>query len=325
MGTWLRRLFGTEAPSRPEAPAPVDRGAHAAHLAPDVDVAFCRWVLDTDGKADPPSSNVERVLLDSLRAAARDQRLANRVPRVPSVVPQLLQVMRDPARSSADVARHVAQDPVLVASVLRVANSPYYGAGRRIENLDQAVMILGHDGMRQLVAAVAFKPLINVQSGHFTRPGAPRVWEQTECAGGACRLLAPAAGASAFEAYLVTLLVNVGTIVALRVLDEHPPGSVELGSRAFCSEFVVAVHHLALQIGRQWEFPVALVAALSRDAMTSRAPLAALVDASTAASRMRVLVDAGRFAHDDAVRAIGDDARMASCFASLGAKRGEDF
>jgi HDOD domain len=119
-----------------------------------------------------------------------------------------------------------------------------------IESVDQAVLILGHDGMRQLVAAVAFKPLINVQSGHFTRRGAPRVWEQTERAGGVCRLLAPSAGASAFEAYLVTLLINVGTIVALRVLDERQPDRDAVGSRPFCTRFVIIVRDLAMQIGR---------------------------------------------------------------------------
>jgi HD-like signal output (HDOD) protein len=328
LGTWLRRLFGRTEPSRPQlssAPAAATPSAPATASIPplDVDVAFCQWVLDTDPGAEPPPSDVERALLDSLHAAIRDERLANRVPRVPAVVPQLLQMMRDPARSAGDIARHVAQDPVLVASVLRVANSAGYGAGRRIESLDQAVLILGQDGMRQLVAAVAFKPLINVQSGHFTRPGAPRVWDQTECAGGACRLLAPSAGASAFEAYLVTLLINVGTIVALRVLDERPPVKATVGSRPFCKAFVFAVRDLALQIGRQWDFPVSLNAALARDAAASRAPLAGLVNACGIASRLRMLVDAGRYARADALLAVGGDARITSCFESLGAKVGE--
>ena len=329
MSTWLRRLFGTADtpranPHASPAPATAAPSTPAPRAKLDVDVAFCQWLLDTDPLAEPAPSEVERVLLISLDAAAADERLASRVPRVPAIVPQLLQMLRDPARSAGDVARHVSQDPVLVASVLRAANSPWYGGGRTIESVDQAVLILGHDGMRQLVAAVAFKPLINVQSGYYTRPGAPRVWEQTERAGGACRLLAPSAGASAFEAYLVTLLINVGTIVALRVLDERQPDNGAVGSRAFCTRFVVTVRDLAMQIGRQWEFPASLTSALARDAAAARAPLAALVNDCGIVSRMRMLVDAGRFTRDDAVLAIGSDERIAACFDALAPKAAID-
>ena len=325
MGTWFRRLFGAADPPRAESPGspapaaatPPTPGPRAAF---DFDVAFCQWLFDTDPLAEPAPSEVERHLLVSLDSAATDQRLATRVPRVPAIVPQLLQMLRDPARSASDVARHVSQDPVLVASVLRTANSPWYGAGRTIESVDQAVLTLGHDGMRQLVAAVAFKPLINVQSGRFTRPGAPRVWEQTERAGVACRLLAPSAGASAFEAYLVMLLINVGTIVALRVLDEGLPEGGAVGSRSFCTRFVVAVRDLAMQIGRQWDFPAQLASALARDAESARAPLAVLVNACSVVSRMRMLVDAGRWARDDAVVAFGNDHRIAACFDALAPK-----
>jgi HD-like signal output (HDOD) protein len=325
LSTWLRRLFGAADPQRAKPPSsPAPAGATPSTPGPpatlDVDVAFCQWLLDTDPLSEPAPSEVERLLLSTLDAATADEHLASRVPRVPAIVPQLLQMLRDPARSTAEVARHVSQDPVLVASVLRTANSPWYGAGRTIESVDQAVLILGHDGMRQLVAAVAFKPLINVQSGHFTRPGAPRVWEQTERAGGACRLLAPSAGASAFEAYLVTLLINVGTIVALRVLDERQPDRDAVGSRPFCTRFVFIVRDLAMQIGRQWDFPASLTSALARDAEAARAPLAVLVYACSIVSRMRMLVDAGRCARDDAVLAIGSDDRIAACFDALAPK-----
>ena len=94
-------------------------------------------------------------------------------------------------------------------------------------------------------------------------------------------------------------------------------------SRPFCKAFVFAVRDLALQIGRQWDFPVSLNAALARDAAASRAPLAGLVNACGIASRLRMLVDAGRYARDDVLLAVGGDARITSCFESLGAKVGE--
>jgi HD-like signal output (HDOD) protein len=305
-------MFGPASP--PEAADAKPAASPVPTLAPpDLDTAFLRWLLDVDPRAVRAPDDGERALLNSLRETLADERLASRVPRVPAIVPQLMQMLRDPSRSAGDLARHVAQDPVLVASVLRSANSPYYGAGRRIESLDQAVLVLGQDGLRQLVAGVALKPLINVQSGRFTRPGAPRVWQQSEAAGAACRALA-AGTPMAFEAFLVSLLVNVGTIVVLRAFDERAPTGPAPGSQAFCVACTSAIRGLAARIGGQWAFPTEVIAPLADNAAS---PLARLVRDAGRASRLRVLLDAGRLTSDEAAAIAGDDARLAGCVAAL--------
>src|SRR5205085_8589672 len=111
------------------------------------------------------------------------------VPRVPSVVPHLLQTLRERDGSMSALARQLAQDPVLVAAVLRIANSPYYRSAKPIGSIEQALLILGQDTLRQLLASVAFKPILNLQSGAVTRRGAPLVWDQSERCGVACHVL----------------------------------------------------------------------------------------------------------------------------------------
>jgi hypothetical protein len=148
VASWLRRWFG----SPPAADVEARAASPAAHPAPehepsprafDVDGAFHRWLLDAHGAAE--ASADEHALYEALVSAAEDPRLVHRVPRVPAIVPQLLQMLRDPSHRAVDISRRVAQDAVLVAAVLRVANSPWYAAGRRIESLEQAVLILGQD------------------------------------------------------------------------------------------------------------------------------------------------------------------------------------
>ena len=313
--SWFNRMFGS-APARDAVD--VRPEAAPAAVAPDLDTAFLRWLLDVDARDERAPDEGERALLNSLRETLADERLAARVPRVPAIVPQLMQMLRDPSRSSGDLARHVAQDPVLVAAVLRGANSPYYGAGRRIESLDQAVLVLGQDGLRQLVAGVALKPLINVQSGRFTRLGAPRVWQQSEAAGAACRALA-AGTPMAFEAFLVSLLVNMGTIVVMRAFDERAPEGPAPGSQAFCAACTSTIRGLAARIGSQWAFPTEVIAPLADGAAS---PLARLVRDASKASRLRVLLDAERLSAEEAAALVGDDARLASCVAALARDNG---
>jgi HD-like signal output (HDOD) protein len=325
MAGWLGRLMGRTAARGDDPVAPATASLSAppvgapVRAAPplDVDTEFHRWLLDVEPHVERPVDGRERALFDALRASVGDERLASRVPRVPAIVPQLMQMLRDPSRETTDVARHVEQDPVLVASVLRVANSPWFGAGRRIDSVEHAVLILGHDGLRQLVANVAMKPLINVQSGHYTRAGAPRVWIQSERAGAACRLLARSYGANGFESYLGVLLLNMGTIVALRVMDEHYRDGDRPGSRDFCMALVDVVRDLAQTIGRQWEFPARVLATL---APSTNAPVATLVRTAERVSRLRVLTDAQRVAPECARDSLISAAAVLACFDTLGAK-----
>lgn len=92
-----------------------------------LDLAYWRWLCaGLPGCADPANEQTQRVPAELGRLAEAPQEAAELVPRVPEVIPQLLRSMRDDSVSAADLARQLAQDPVLVAEVIREANSPFY-------------------------------------------------------------------------------------------------------------------------------------------------------------------------------------------------------
>ena len=129
-------------------------------------------------------------------------------------------------------------------------------------------------------------------------------------------LLALAAGANAFEAYLASLLHNVSHVVALRVLDRHPPSTPLPASAAFCAAFIARTRDLALAIGERWRFPPPVVrAAVDADPAT---PLASLVAASDRLSKLRLLCEAGWIDEDRALRALDGSDVLAGSFAQLG-------
>ena len=128
----------------------------------------------------------------------------------------------------------MAQDVVLVAEVIREANSAYYRPMSPVKTVEAAIMMLGQNGLRMLLARIAFRPLISMQADGFARQAAPQVWNQSEKCALAASLMAPGLSAGVFEAYLAGLMQNVGLVVAFRLADRvcqdgKVPGSSEFG------------------------------------------------------------------------------------------------
>ncbi len=75
------------------------------------------------------------------------------LPPSPRMYIELVQLMRDPDVSMAEIAYVLSQDPALAAKVLRLCNSAFFSAGREITDIRSAVTRLGMGMLRQLVLA----------------------------------------------------------------------------------------------------------------------------------------------------------------------------
>ncbi|MBV5308140.1 HDOD domain-containing protein [Chromatium okenii] len=74
---------------------------------------------------------------------------------IPRVVGEVLKLLDDPKSRQSAIAELLAQDPALVAIVLRLANSPAFASSRTVDSMEQATMLLGRDHLRRLVIAGA--------------------------------------------------------------------------------------------------------------------------------------------------------------------------
>jgi HD-like signal output (HDOD) protein len=333
MGNWLGRLLrttpaGASPPAAaaarvPAASPPAESAAAAWHASLDVDGLYASWLLGQPQGAGEAPDGAERAWLDAFATRAAAPSAAALIPRVPAVVPQLLHTLRDPSRPMNVLARQLAQDPVLVAGVLKLARSPFYGLSRPVTSLEQALLVIGQDGLRQMLASLAFKPIVNLQGGEFTGRGAPRVWDQSERCGLACQVLAPTTGASPFEAFLAALLESVGLVVVLRLADQGPPPTASRLSMQACRTLLRHARLLGVTIGRQWSFPDTVTEAVAAREAGQRAEvvgaLADLLRMSMDISILRVLADAGVIAADDARLDIAAHPALERCFQMLDA------
>jgi HD-like signal output (HDOD) protein len=303
MKSWLSRLFGAAdaAPANPQAPAPAPAAPQAPAPEPSaridlarIDLAYCRWLTEpVRGDATP---DTEARILAELRRLAGDPAAAGElVPRVPAVVPQLLRSLRDESASSGDLARQIARDAVLVAEVIREANGPLFRRSTPVRTIDGAVVVLGENGLRILLARVAFRPIINMQGGLLARRVAPRLWMQSDTCALAASLLAPECQADPFEAYLAGLMGGVGLIAAVRLID-HLDQPVVPQSDAFCHALLGTARKLSAGIAGQWGLPDFVAAAILRAGVPGAGPLADTLGRAGLLARLRLLVDHGIYA-----------------------------
>lgn len=298
MKNWFARLFGSarggapapqDLPAQPAGPGAVAIPPRSEDAAPDLDLAFYRWLAGPCSAAGVAGG---ALLIDELtRLAGQPEAAAGLVPRVPAVIPQLLRSLRDEASSAAGLARQLSQDAVLVAEVIREVNSPYYRPATPVRNIEGALLLLGQNGLRMLLARVAFRPVISMQPGQLARQLAPTLWNQSEKCALAASLLAPAHRADPFEAYLAGLMHNIGLLVALRVADQALPGALP-DDDAFAAALLGAARLLSSRIAAEWDLPPAVACAIAQP--DGGLPLARALAAGDRLAKLRLLADAAQ-------------------------------
>jgi len=300
-------------PAQPAQPAPAAeapaarttlRPAVAFEQLDRINHLYNHWLFDTPGEAAFDTNELEVQVLDALVAIINAQQSGSAlVRRMPGMLPQLLQSLRSDTFSGAQLAKTISSDVVLVAAVIRMANSSLTGTGTQISSVEHAVMLIGQEGLRHLITSVAFRPIIDMQSGHYTRRLAPRIWDLSERVAVANRQLAESVGADPFEAFLAGLVQNVGLIVALRVMDQIAKEERSLGSEMFCAELVRQTRSLSCAIGREWHFPPAVITAIAEQGGMKKgavlSPLGRLLTVTDYLGKLRILVEQERALFND--------------------------
>jgi HD-like signal output (HDOD) protein len=134
-----------------------------------------------------------------------------RLPTLPTVVAQILNVAADPDSSALDLARYIAADQSLSANLLRLVNSAYYGFPRQITSITTAIVMAGFSEVRNLaLTATAFGTIPKSRSG-FDRT---QLWRHSVASAIAADRLAKLLQQPSDGAYFVTgLMHDIGKVV----------------------------------------------------------------------------------------------------------------
>lgn len=84
------------------------------------------------------------------------------LPPLSSTIAEINRVYGDENSSIHDMAKAIEHDPMIVANLLKAANSPLYGFGKEITNAAQAVSLFGMSMTRNIALGNAIRKLLNV-------------------------------------------------------------------------------------------------------------------------------------------------------------------
>ena len=126
----------------------------------------------------------------------------------------VLTVTESPMASADHVARALRSDPAIAAKLLRIVNSPFYGASREITQLSRAVTRLGLTAVRNLVLGLGVQEVLACQGKQKAQYEI--LWRHALVTGAACELLAHEFGYNPTEeAFIAGLLHDTGSLVLL--------------------------------------------------------------------------------------------------------------
>lgn len=149
-------------------------------------------------------------------------------PVLPNIALELTELSRKSHVSYDDVVRVVEKDPLIVASVLKLAQSPLYGGRTPVQSLKDALNRLGLTMLRDLVWQVVMgMRLFRVRNYTSTME---RLQLHATFTAYAARIVATRAGVAAEHAFLCGLLHDIGFCGVLIAISESktPPDPATL-------------------------------------------------------------------------------------------------
>ena len=79
----------------------------------------------------------------------------DQIPMLPESILKVEKVYADTESSVSDMTAALSEDPVVVANILKIANSPMYGFSQEIKDISRAVSLFGKDTVRSFALNIA--------------------------------------------------------------------------------------------------------------------------------------------------------------------------
>lgn len=264
---------------------------------------YYRYLVGVDTVLKQPIKAQEKEVLVEIEALIKSQyKVATLIPRMPGVIPKLIQLLRSDKYNTKDVAELICTDPVLVAKVLNLANSPYFRTNVPSNNIDQAIHQLGHNGLREIIMSVALKPIMQIDKGFFHQKAAKNIVELSQKIAIACRVLAKQSNVNVdpFDAYVAGLMHSTGIMVVLRKLNQVSKVLEVPETRSFQHQAINFANQLSFLIAKQWELSDSITTGL-REQIDSehqrpQSALGQLLELGVRIAQLHTLATSGNFA-----------------------------
>ncbi|MBI5639107.1 MAG: HDOD domain-containing protein [Nitrospirae bacterium] len=74
---------------------------------------------------------------------------------IPVILKKILEITGNPSSSPQDLYKVISHDQALAERVIRVANSSYFGHAGKVESINQSIMLLGYENIRDIAISMS--------------------------------------------------------------------------------------------------------------------------------------------------------------------------
>jgi len=130
-----------------------------------------------------------------------------------SVLSSIIRIINDPESSVKDLKDVIEIDPPLVAKILKVSNSAYYGYSKNITAIQEAIICIGFDAVREMALNQKVGEIFNesIELGGYSRRS---LWKHLVAVALCCKLIYRREFMERGDnAYVAGLLHDIGLIV----------------------------------------------------------------------------------------------------------------
>jgi len=192
------------------------------------------------------------------------------LPPLPAVASRALELARDPSSSIQDLVHVVSADAAIASRVLRLTASTIYGRPRTAITLQDAIVAVGHAGLRKVLIAASSRSAYRLDTSY-----ARRLWNHALATALAADQLALAAseprGGSAF---IAALLHDIGRLVMHLSDPEGATGPDDDDLAHEREHFGVAHAAVGACLAEQWGLEDEIVEAIMFHHVPDTSPLA---------------------------------------------------
>lgn len=199
------------------APATPVTDPETPDLSQEVERLHC-WLMGCLRIAAGETGVTERAMLTELRHRIRERRLS-RIPRQPRVLPVLIRALGDERQTHRDIAAIILDEPALTDELIRVVNHSRQQLDQRpVESVEQAVLMVGVEGVRRAVSEAVMRPVM--QSASRTEAEFARhVWHWGLLCANASDLLDQQYRKAGSDLFMTALIPSLAYLTIYRELE----------------------------------------------------------------------------------------------------------
>ncbi len=188
---------------------------------------------------------------------------------MPATSARLLTLLEDPDVEVDELVSVVEKDPGLTANVLKLCNSSYYGLGREVGSVRDALVRLGSRTVLTVAFAASMGRLLQVAVTAYRLPRG-QLWRHALACGLLAARLAPggAAGRDRDRLFTAGILHDIGKLLLDRPLRDHLeqlPPDLDDSQLVLAERDLLGFDHAeaGAAVAEAWNFPPDLVAAIA--------------------------------------------------------------